>query len=215
MAAICDAAARGVSIRESTLYCTTFPCHLCARLIVASGITRVVYIEPYAKSRAKQLYKRAIRVDHDDEFDTDAVTFEAFVGVSPLTKRSRSGFLAAELSLRARPSLRTRGRSLECPCPGPSTRECAPLLMASRRPSFTPLALARARPALTRSRCCEIRLSCHAGDGRMPQLCACMPQRLLEFPINCLPNNRTTPSLSGNSVNLTVSLAPDNLRRTA
>lgn len=83
MAAICDAAARGVSIRESTLYCTTFPCHLCARLIIASGITRVVYIEPYAKSRAKQLYKRSIRVDHDEEFDTDAVKFEAFVGVSP------------------------------------------------------------------------------------------------------------------------------------
>lgn len=83
MAAICDAAARGVAIRESTLYCTTFPCHLCARLIIASGIRRVVYIEPYAKSRAKQLYKRAIRVDHDDEFDTDAVIFEAFVGVSP------------------------------------------------------------------------------------------------------------------------------------
>jgi cytidine deaminase len=83
MAAICDAAARGVPIRDSTLYCTTFPCHLCARLIIASGITRVVYIEPYAKSRAKQLYKRAIRVDHDDEFDSDAVNFEAFVGVSP------------------------------------------------------------------------------------------------------------------------------------
>jgi len=31
----------------------------------------------------KQLYKRAIRVDHDDEFDVDAVKFEAFVGVSP------------------------------------------------------------------------------------------------------------------------------------
>jgi deoxycytidylate deaminase len=83
MAAICDAAARGVSIQGSTLYCTTFPCHLCARLIIASGITRVVYIEPYAKSRAKQLYKRAIRVDHDSDFDTDAVKFEAFVGVSP------------------------------------------------------------------------------------------------------------------------------------
>lgn len=83
MAAICDAAARGVSVQGSTLYCTTFPCHLCARLIIASGITRVVYIEPYAKSRAKQLYKRAIRVDHDDDFDGDAVKFEAFVGVSP------------------------------------------------------------------------------------------------------------------------------------
>ena len=33
----------------ATLFCTTFPCHSCARHIVASGIGRVVYIEPYAK----------------------------------------------------------------------------------------------------------------------------------------------------------------------
>src|SRR5690606_9725954 len=63
MAAICDAATRGVSIRHGTLYCTTFPCHMCARHIIASGIDRVVYIEPYPKSRAKHLYRRAIQVD--------------------------------------------------------------------------------------------------------------------------------------------------------
>jgi deoxycytidylate deaminase len=83
MAAICDAAMRGVQIQSATLYCTTFPCHMCARLIMAAGIRRVVYIEPYPKSRAKILYKRAIQVDQDREADQDAVKFEAFVGVAP------------------------------------------------------------------------------------------------------------------------------------
>jgi deoxycytidylate deaminase len=83
MAAICDAAMRGVSIRESSLYCTTFPCHMCARHIIAAGIERVVYIEPYPKSRAKRLYKRAIQVDQDREADHDAVKFDAFVGIAP------------------------------------------------------------------------------------------------------------------------------------
>ena len=83
MAAICDAAMRGVSIRHGTLYSTTFPCHMCARHIIAAGIARVVYIEPYPKSRAKKLYKRAIQVDHDREADNDAVKFDAFVGIAP------------------------------------------------------------------------------------------------------------------------------------
>lgn len=56
MAAVCNAARRGVSIRDATLYCTTFPCHMCARHLIASGIMRVVYIEPYPKSLAKDLY---------------------------------------------------------------------------------------------------------------------------------------------------------------
>jgi deoxycytidylate deaminase len=83
MAAICDAAMRGVPVRGGTLYCTTFPCHMCARHIIAAGISRVVYIEPYPKSRAKKLYKRAIQVDHDREADDDAVRFDAFVGIAP------------------------------------------------------------------------------------------------------------------------------------
>ena len=80
---ICDAAMRGVPVSGGTLYCTTFPCHMCARHIIAAGIHRVVYIEPYPKSRAKRLYKRAIQVDEDRDADTDAVQFEAFVGVAP------------------------------------------------------------------------------------------------------------------------------------
>jgi cytidine deaminase len=56
---------------------------MCARHIIAAGIERVVYIEPYPKSRAKRLYKRAIQVDQDREADHDAVKFDAFVGIAP------------------------------------------------------------------------------------------------------------------------------------
>jgi deoxycytidylate deaminase len=83
MSAITDAARRGLSVKGATLYCTTFPCHMCARHIIAAGIQRVVYIEPYPKSMAKELYKGSLDVDHDPEADADAVAFRPFVGVSP------------------------------------------------------------------------------------------------------------------------------------
>ena len=50
MAAITDAVRHGISTDACALYTTTFPCHDCAKHIIAAGITRVVYIEPYAKA---------------------------------------------------------------------------------------------------------------------------------------------------------------------
>jgi deoxycytidylate deaminase len=82
MAAITDAAKRGVEIRGSTLYSTTFPCHLCARHIVSAGLHRVVYIEPYAKSKAQDLYRDSIAVNPASP-PTGKVVFEPFVGLSP------------------------------------------------------------------------------------------------------------------------------------
>lgn len=83
MFAVTDAAKRGIAIRDATLYCTTFPCHNCARHIIASGIKRVVYIEPYPKSRTKELYKRIVRIDDDKNSDLNAVKFEPFIGIAP------------------------------------------------------------------------------------------------------------------------------------
>lgn len=83
MAALIDAARRGVSVDGCTLFATTFPCHHCARHIVAAGITRVVYVAPYAKSRAVALHNDSIvlgKLASDDW----RVPFEAFVGISPL-----------------------------------------------------------------------------------------------------------------------------------
>jgi len=64
----------------SVMYTTTYPCHNCARHIIASGISRVVYIEPYEKSLAMKLHSDAISVD---ELSTGKVLFENFQGVSP------------------------------------------------------------------------------------------------------------------------------------
>jgi deoxycytidylate deaminase len=83
MAALTDAAKRGVSVKGCVLYCTTFPCHECARLIVSAGIHRVVYIEPYPKSRVSELYDDSIGLaDRRTELG-NRVRFEPFVGIAP------------------------------------------------------------------------------------------------------------------------------------
>ncbi len=49
MSAISDAARLGRSAKGSSLYCTAFPCHMCAKHIVAAGVEKVVFLEPYPK----------------------------------------------------------------------------------------------------------------------------------------------------------------------
>jgi len=82
MASIIDASRRGVSVKGATLYTTTFPCHLCARHIIAAGIDRVVYIEPYPKSKARDFYSDSIVVD-PAKHTVGKIRFEPFVGVAP------------------------------------------------------------------------------------------------------------------------------------
>ncbi|MGJ3441975.1 anti-phage dCTP deaminase [Pseudomonas sp. Je.1.5.c] len=64
----------------SIMYTTTYPCHNCARHIIAAGISRVVYIEPYEKSLAIKLHGDAITIDKSS---SGKVVFENFEGVSP------------------------------------------------------------------------------------------------------------------------------------
>lgn len=82
MAALLDAARRGVSVRGAVLYTSTFPCHNCAKHIVAAGISRVVFIEPYPKSLAEQLHGDSLAVD-EPSARRGVVNFEHFVGVAP------------------------------------------------------------------------------------------------------------------------------------
>jgi len=82
MSAICDAARNGVSVRNSIMFVTTFPCHLCAKLIVSSGISKVVYLEPYPKSYAPKLHGDSIQID--DSADSTKVAFQPFIGISPI-----------------------------------------------------------------------------------------------------------------------------------
>ncbi len=45
--AICQAAYNGLSLKDSTLYCTMEPCRVCAMLIASVGISRVVAKKRY------------------------------------------------------------------------------------------------------------------------------------------------------------------------
>tara|TARA_Y200000002_G_scaffold380157_1_gene391014 strand:- start:997 stop:1404 length:408 start_codon:yes stop_codon:yes gene_type:complete len=45
--ALCDCAKRGVSCKDSTAYITHYPCIICTRLLLASGIKEIKYINDY------------------------------------------------------------------------------------------------------------------------------------------------------------------------
>ena len=83
MEAILSCARSGVSTKDTTLYCTTFPCHNCAKHIVASGITKVIFIEPYPKSHALSLHSDSICLSTEtEEIPGDKVVFQPFVGIA-------------------------------------------------------------------------------------------------------------------------------------
>lgn len=82
MAAITDAARRGQALLNKTLYCTTFPCHGCARHIIAAGINKVVFIEPYPKSLTGELYEGMVKID-ECQADENNVRFVPFIGIAP------------------------------------------------------------------------------------------------------------------------------------
>ena len=81
MSAVLDAAQRGVPIGGCTLHSTTFPCHNCARHLVGAGVERVVFVEPYPKSKAGALHEDSIAIGTADV--EGAVDFASFVGVAP------------------------------------------------------------------------------------------------------------------------------------
>jgi deoxycytidylate deaminase len=82
MSALLDADRRGVAVQGATLYTTTLPCHNCARHIVGAGLDRVVFIEPYTKSRAEQLHADSIAIARAAHVD-GKVNLVPFVGVAP------------------------------------------------------------------------------------------------------------------------------------
>ena len=81
MEAILSCARSGGSTRDATLYTTTFPCHNCAKHIASAGIVRVVFVEPYPKSKAVELHSDSLTLE---ESERDRKVFlEPFVGVGP------------------------------------------------------------------------------------------------------------------------------------
>lgn len=67
MSAILDGLSRGGIRAGDTLYVTAYPCHQCAKHLLAANL-KVVYLEPYPKSKAESMYNSA---------------FLPFYGISP------------------------------------------------------------------------------------------------------------------------------------
>jgi len=85
MEALLSCARNSISTHGATMFCTTFPCHNCAKHIVAAGLKRVIYVEPYPKSKALTLHDDSI-VSQDESSADDhkkMVVFQPFVGVGP------------------------------------------------------------------------------------------------------------------------------------
>ena len=57
--AIVQAAKLGVSIDGATLYCTHQPCSMCCKMIINSGIKRVIYKEGYPDPFTLELFAEA------------------------------------------------------------------------------------------------------------------------------------------------------------
>ncbi|WMY11314.1 anti-phage dCTP deaminase [Paraburkholderia phenoliruptrix] len=73
-------ATHGGEVQGGKLFVTTYPCHSCARHIVAAGIEEVYFLEPYRKSLATKLHSDAITAR---ETDKNKVRIVPFDGVAP------------------------------------------------------------------------------------------------------------------------------------
>lgn len=98
MDALLSASRKGVTTLGTRLFVTTYPCHYCARHIVAAGVDEVQYIEPYPKSLAISLHEDAISTNAASILPSQArrkfqageagessakVVFRPFTGVAP------------------------------------------------------------------------------------------------------------------------------------
>lgn len=82
MEAILAAARSGRGkLKGARLFVTTFPCHSCARHIIAAGIHEVQFIEPYPKSKALDLHNDAASLDPREA--SGKVIFKQYEGISP------------------------------------------------------------------------------------------------------------------------------------
>lgn len=57
--AIVQAALYGVSIKDSTLFCTNLPCSICAKMLINAGIKTIYYKSGYADTISEGMMKEA------------------------------------------------------------------------------------------------------------------------------------------------------------
>ncbi len=57
--AIIQAAKLGISVEGATLYCTHQPCSICAKMIINSGIKKVIFKEGYPDEFSMEMFNEA------------------------------------------------------------------------------------------------------------------------------------------------------------
>lgn len=56
---IIQAAVSGISIKDSTIYCTTQPCLICTKMLINCGVKEIFYTNPYPELLAQEMLKEA------------------------------------------------------------------------------------------------------------------------------------------------------------
>jgi len=75
--AVIQAAVSGVSIEGATIYCTTFPCILCSKIIINAGIKRIVVMEGYPDELSEKMLNEAgMKVEYMDKSMLVSITEE-------------------------------------------------------------------------------------------------------------------------------------------
>lgn len=59
MNALIQAASHGIRVQDATVYSTTFPCSLCAKMLINGGVRRIVAQDDYTDPLAKELLSEA------------------------------------------------------------------------------------------------------------------------------------------------------------
>ena len=71
--AIIQAAFYGVSVKDATLYCTSQPCSICAKMLINAGIRKICYQTGYADAMATEMLAEAgVDVIHLNPSDQEA-----------------------------------------------------------------------------------------------------------------------------------------------
>lgn len=86
MEALACCARNNVSCRDAEMYVTTFPCHNCAKHLIAAGIKKIVYIEAYPKSKTDDFYGYLIDKrtrEKTNEQNSSRIKLIPFFGVGP------------------------------------------------------------------------------------------------------------------------------------
>ncbi len=99
----------GDRVLGGRIFVTTYPCHSCARHLIAAGISEILYIEPYRKSLATRLHADAITESTEKGpkvriLQFDGISPKRFIDLFDGRDRKKSGVLALTGRMESLPS---------------------------------------------------------------------------------------------------------------